>query len=328
MARSSSIVEELKHVKDGTVMCKIRDKGVRGLKLYRRKYRLDMDKLRITYLPNKAMISSGKNCVAPTGQDNKAQIDLMDIAEIREGHGTDTFNKVSKSPSCSLEGVDCKGKLCLSIIFQDDTPPLDLVVNDESTRNAWVNVLSHLVMTIRSLEQQNEFELYLRKQFKEADKNGNGSLSLDECIDLTKQLNIKMEKDDIRDLFKQANNEEDKVLDDTEFVQFYYSLLKRPELDSIFQKYASKQPNGPRITTEDLVRFFLEEQKSDQLAEECSQLIKAFEPTKDKSSLSPEGFTQFMMFSKLHNIVDERPRIYQDMNQPLSHYWIASSHNT
>ena len=42
------------------------------------------------------------------------------------------------------------------------------------------------------------------------------------------------------------------------------------------------------------------------------------------------GFTQFMMFSEFQDIRNVKCRkiIYQDMERPLSHYWIASSHNT
>ena len=45
---------------------------------------------------------------------------------------------------------------------------------------------------------------------------------------------------------------------------------------------------------------------------------------------SVSGFTHFMMFSEWQDIVNvkEKNMVYQDMEQPLSHYWIASSHNT
>lgn len=80
----------------------------------------------------------------------------------------------------------------------------------------------------------------MRKQFKKADKNGNGSLNLDECFDLIEQLNIKMPLAELKSLFKAANfvkakgHESEEALDETEFVTFYYSLLKRPELDEVF----------------------------------------------------------------------------------------------
>ena len=43
---------------------------------------------------------------------------------------------------------------------------------------------------------------YLKKQFQNADKNKNGSLTFDECLGLTEQLNIEMDQDKLRELFQ------------------------------------------------------------------------------------------------------------------------------
>ena len=42
---------------------------------------------------------------------------------------------------------------------------------------------------------------FLKKQFRNADKNKSGCLTLDECKSLVEQLNIKMDKDTLKDLF-------------------------------------------------------------------------------------------------------------------------------
>ena len=73
MARSTSIIEAIDRLRQGMLLWKIRDKGVRSLKPFPRHYKLDMADLRITYLPNKNM--TAKSCTAG-GPGASAWIDL------------------------------------------------------------------------------------------------------------------------------------------------------------------------------------------------------------------------------------------------------------
>ena len=89
-------------------------------------------------------------------------ISLNDIDDIRQGHSSDTFNLLSKKyqGSCPMvDDVNCHQDQCFSIKFKDDTPVLDLVAENKSDRDLLVNVLTHLVATIRSLNDQKEFEM-------------------------------------------------------------------------------------------------------------------------------------------------------------------------
>lgn len=126
-----------------------------------------------------------------------------------------------------------------------------------------------------------------------------------------------------------SKNREEEALDQNEFLVFYYSLLKRPELDEVFLRYVKANEDG-RMTIGDLMKFQKEEQKMELLEEECAEIIKAFEPKPGQNSMSMEGFTHFMMFSELQEVTEPQHRtiVYQDMTRPLSHYWMASSHNT
>ena len=141
---------------------------------------------------------------------------------------------------------------------------------------------------------------------------------------------------------------EEEGLDETEFVTFYYGLLRRKELDEIFIKYVTRKTSNEdgeessskaaaasphwryKMTPDDLSVFLRETQKVEMPVEECAKFIAAYEPTSDRSALSMEGFTQFMMFNESQEIIDvaQKCTVYQDMSHPLSHYWIASSHNT
>ena len=73
------------------------------------------------------------------------------------------------------------------------------------------------------------------------------------------------------------------------------------------------------------------EQKQNLTSDECREIIKNFESSEKKLSFSKEGFTHFLMFNDSMEVVcpETKTRVKrEDMRNPLSHYWIASSHNT
>jgi len=181
---------------------------------------------------------------------------------------------------------------------QGDREPIDLVADSPTTRDAWVDTLTHLVVTIRSLGQQQEYEMYLKKQFQNADKNKNGSLTFDEVKTLVDQLNVKIEKEDLRRLFNAANKnkstkDQKEALDEEEFVAFYYSLLKRPEIEAVFFKFAGKDGPGPvGMSAKELAIFQKDVQKEELLEEECQKIISAFEPVPGSLTFSLEGKTK------------------------------------
>ena len=355
LSRATSITEALDETSKGAKFFKVRQKGgFRGLKLYCRTFKTDFNEFSITYLPNKA-ITGKANCVGHPGPGNPASIDIRDISEVRIGHSTDTFNALVKEnnnkSSPKIGDVLCHRDNCFSIIFnvsqifgalesylnlyfQDDTPNLDLIAETTSIRNTWANVIQHLIVAMKSLDEEKKFKLFLKRQFKNADKDGSGCLSFEECQDLISQLNIKFPADKVKALFNEADfleNQDKGTLCEEEFIRFSYNLLNRPELRPVFLKYCigSSSDGNARMTVEHLCQFMKEEQKYDICREEGKQLIEAFEPSADKSSLSLDGFSHFIMFSDLHHILNSKTKlVYQDMSQPMSHYWIASSHNT
>ena len=67
LARSQSVKERLDLLKKGTHLYKVRDKGVRGLQMYKRKYWLDMENLLIHFSPHKDP-STKLGCAAIAGE--------------------------------------------------------------------------------------------------------------------------------------------------------------------------------------------------------------------------------------------------------------------
>ena len=85
-------------------------------------------------------------CCAGSGPE--VGIALDDISEIRLGHGTDTFNNVTKKIGKdswtnvdvgSGKKLDISRQHCFSICFKGHTRPLDLVADDVTNVGLWVN---------------------------------------------------------------------------------------------------------------------------------------------------------------------------------------------
>jgi len=331
-SRSKSLKEKLEVLKNGTYLCKIRDKGkVRGINVYKRKYWLDMDSLQLRFDSRK----EDKKFYDCKKISEYGHYNLKDISEVRTEYNTDIFNKI-RSKNHKPKYKDINTFTVFSLIFVPDSNlhELDLVAEDMETRNLWVDAISHLILTLRSLSYQKEYELFLKSAFRKADENSSGFLNIDEVKDLCKVLNIKMERDKMVQLFNQANtdkgdlNNKDKgqVLNEDEFITFYFKLMSRPDIEKIFEKYST---NG-RMSIENLVAFFNNEQQFAMGQEECKGIIRTHEVGDDKTGFSKEGFRQFLMFSDLQDVMDpvEKSQVRDDMTQPLSHYFIASSHNT
>ena len=105
----------------------------------------------------------------------------------------------------------------------------------------------------------------MKTQFKNADTNNSKYLTLEEVKGLCKSLNIKITKEELQEAFDQANTKKDRslkefgqdVLNEDEFVDFYYHLMRRPEIDELFDKYAMED-EVRKVFCETNVTYFIQ----------------------------------------------------------------------
>ena len=171
---------------------------------------------------------------------------MRDISEVRNGFETDIFNKL-KSNSEELKKLDNFSQdTSFSIIFKPECnkKELDLVAESEEVRDCWVNAIRHSIGCLSSLGNQKEYELFLKEKFRKADTNKSGYLSFGEIKKLARTLNIKIEESILKKVFDEANEDKQikikdrgQVLDENEFVTFYYKLMRREEIDELFLQY-------------------------------------------------------------------------------------------
>ncbi|NXU27064.1 PLCB2 phosphodiesterase, partial [Thalassarche chlororhynchos] len=125
---------------------------------------------------------------------------------------------------------------------------------------------------------------------------------------------------------------------ETVYKTFLMNLCPRPEIDEIFTSHHLKAK--PYMTKEHLAKFINKKQRDSRLndilfppakPEQVQSLIEKYEPSGiniQRGQLSPEGMVWFLCGPENNVIALDKLVLYQDMTQPLSHYFINSSHNT
>ncbi|XP_070532655.1 inactive phospholipase C-like protein 2 isoform X2 [Ptychodera flava] len=267
---------------------------------------------------------------------NKAKISIDQIKEVRVGKNTETLRNKEIAGEFSEE-------CAFSIIYGDNYDSLDLVANTPDEANIWTTGLTCLIggnigsKASDSLESKQEHDMrdrWLKQVFGEADNESTGQLDEFEVIRLMKELNTGVTTCRIKQKFKEVvlNKAKDGTARPTltfaEFLELFKEISTRPEIYFLLVRYASYE----FLTTDDLQIFVEAEQGMTGVTKEkCLEIINRYEPSdegKVKGQLGIDGFTKYLMSAECDIFDPTHMTVCQDMTQPISHYFIASSHNT
>ncbi|KAJ8388081.1 hypothetical protein AAFF_G00146990 [Aldrovandia affinis] len=166
--------------------------------------------------------------------------------------------------------------------------------------------------------------------FAEADKNGDGSLSISEVLQLLHKLNVNLPRQKVKKMFKEADTDDNQgTLGFEEFCTFYKMMSTRRDLYLLMLTYSNHKDH---MDTDDLARFLEVEQKMTGVTKDhCLEIVGKFEPCPDNQQegvLGIDGFTNYMRSPSGDIFNPEHYEVNQDMSQSLCNYFIASSHNT
>ncbi|KAM3853602.1 1-phosphatidylinositol 4,5-bisphosphate phosphodiesterase beta-4 isoform 1-T8 [Vipera latastei] len=122
------------------------------------------------------------------------------------------------------------------------------------------------------------------------------------------------------------------------FYELTQKICPRTDIEELFRKI-----NGDKtdyLTVDQLVSFLNEHQRDPRLNEilfpffdpkRAMQIIEIYEPDEDlkkKGVMSSDGFCRYLMSDENAPVFLDRLELYQEMEHPLAHYFISSSHNT
>ncbi|XP_031235582.1 1-phosphatidylinositol 4,5-bisphosphate phosphodiesterase eta-2 isoform X4 [Mastomys coucha] len=232
----------------------------------------------------------------PSRKNEKAKISIDSIQEVSEGRQSEIFQRYPGSsfdPNC-----------CFSIYHGSHRESLDLVSPSGEEARTWVTGLRYLMAGI-----SDEDSLARRQRTRDH---------------LPGQLWAQ------HALLREADTDDHQgTLGFEEFCAFYKMMSTRRDLYLLMLTYSNHKDH---LDASDLQRFLEVEQKMNGVTlESCQNIIEQFEPcleNKSKGVLGIDGFTNYTRSPAGDIFNPEHHRVHQDMTQPLSHYFITSSHNT
>ncbi|XP_053061692.1 1-phosphatidylinositol 4,5-bisphosphate phosphodiesterase eta-2 [Acinonyx jubatus] len=269
-----------------------------------------------------------RSCIRwrPSRKNEKAKISIDSIQEVSEGRQSEIFQRYpdgSFDPNC-----------CFSIYHGSHRESLDLVSPSGDEARTWVTGLRYLMAGISDEDslarRQRTRDQWLKQTFDEADKNGDGSLSIGEVLQLLHKLNVNLPRQRVKQMFQEADTDDHQgTLSFEEFCAFYKMMSTRRDLYLLMLTYSDHKDY---LDAADLQRFLEVEQKMTGVTlESCRGIIEQFEPcpeNKSKAVLGIDGFTNYTRSPAGDIFNPEHHGVHQDMTRPLSHYFITSSHNT
>ncbi|NXX21184.1 PLCD4 phosphodiesterase, partial [Podargus strigoides] len=291
-------------MQQGTLMRKVKSKSWKK----QRFFKLQNDCMTIWYQSKR------------TGKIESA-FSISDVETVREGHQSEVLQSLAE---------EFPPERCFTIVFYGRRGNLDLIAGSEEEAQCWVQGLRQLIEP-RSFPLTSALvsRTWIRDWFQKADKNKDGRMNFKEVQRLLNMMNVDMNEDHALRLFQAADKSESGTLEGEEFVLFYKALTQREEVLSLFQDFSE---DGKKLTLLELVDFLRQEQLEDEDTEELAmELIDKYEPSETARArhvLSADGFLMYLC-SPEGSIFNPRHRaLWQDMTQPLCHYFISSSHNT
>lgn len=110
------------------------------------------------------------------------------------------------------------------------------------------------------------------------------------------------------------------------FENYYHTLKERTEIITLYNQICPI----PRqeITLEIFTKFVIETQKMPWTSDQTLDYFQKYSRSPEHEFMDLDHFSSFLISANNSIFVRDLTSVYQDMYQPLSNYFINSSHNT
>ncbi|XP_027523697.1 1-phosphatidylinositol 4,5-bisphosphate phosphodiesterase delta-3 isoform X2 [Corapipo altera] len=240
------------------------------------------------------------------------------VEGVREGHQSEGLRK---------HGAAFPERHCFTLVFKGRRKNLDLAARSEEHARHWVQGLTKLMGRLQAMSQMEKLDHWIHGVLQKADKNKDNKMSFQEVKNMLRMLNIDMDNVYASKLFKECDHSGNERLEGRELEEFCRRLLRRPELEELFGRYSGED----RVLSAEELRDFLRDQGEDSSLRQARAIIRKHElndKARQQDLMMLDGFMMYLLSAAGDILNQEHTRVHQDMSQPLSHYFISSSHNT
>ncbi|KAL3999224.1 hypothetical protein ACER0C_006995 [Sarotherodon galilaeus] len=250
----------------------------------------------------------------------RSTFSVNDVEAVREGHQSEVLLSIAD---------EFPPDRCFTLVFRGRRGNLDLVAESAEEAQSWIWGMRKLIENVENMGEREKLDQWIGEWFKKADKNNDGRMNFKEVQDLLKMMNVDMNEHHAHHLFTMADKSQSGTLENDEFVLFYKMLTQREDVLKVFQEYSV---DGQKLSQSNLEDFLREEQlEGGDIQLHAKQLIECYEPSdkaKRMNAMTFDGFLMYLGSAEGSIFNPQRRGIFQDMTQPLCHYFISSSHNT
>ncbi|XP_066558513.1 1-phosphatidylinositol 4,5-bisphosphate phosphodiesterase gamma-1 [Amia ocellicauda] len=264
----------------------------------------------------------------------EGEIDIREIKEIRPGRNSRDFERYVEDSSVRPDQAHC---FVILYGMEFRLKALSLAATSDEEMMMWVKGLTWLVADTVKSSTPLQIERWLRKQFYAVDRNREDKISCKDLKSMLGQVNYRVSNMKfLREKFPDVELKNGDVTY-SQFAQLYRSLMfdaqKSMEIP-LLQRYAER-PDQHKVTLEEFQSFLVEHQTelwatdNNQVQEFMFRYLKDPLREIEQPFFYQDEFLTYL-FSKENTIWDSKFDCVcpEDMNNPLSHYWISSSHNT
>ncbi|RWS14774.1 1-phosphatidylinositol 4:5-bisphosphate phosphodiesterase gamma-1-like protein [Dinothrombium tinctorium] len=254
-------------------------------------------------------------------------IDLREVKEVRIGMCSKVFERWQE------EAKKWEPSQCFVILYGSSFKLKNVSCAAMSPKECeqWVRGIKYLTVETLNAPYPLQVESWLRKEFY-AMEDCNGVITLKDVKQFLPKINFKLPTYKLKEFFQEVDTNKIGEIGFENFAALYHKLIHDNHLfNELFNTYSS---DGKTVILQEFSSFLSHEQK-DPLSEDervVSKFMREYllDPLRDAEEpiFTVPEFMDFL-FSKENELWDRRhSQVNQDMNRPLTHYWIASSHNT